>query len=86
MERKEPLRTQVLTLRVTPEEHDLLQKRAHDENMTLSEYVRYAVLLDSFFSGNTKAYKIISKGFSVKFQEKMSEWFSTRVKELKQGV
>ena len=67
METKEPIRNQLFNLRLTLEEYELIKQRAKEENMSMAEYLRYSVMVDSFFSGNNKALKILGKGFSVKF-------------------
>jgi len=72
MEKKGRTRDIDLHILLTSDEHKLIKTRALEENMTITEYIRYVVMLDAVFSGNKLAYKILAKGFSTKFME----WFN----------
>ena len=82
METKTQKRTQLFNIFLTPDEHELLKERAKQENMSMAEYVRYSIMVDSFFSGNNKALKILAKGFSVKF----IGWFNNTMENYKASI
>ena len=62
---------------VNDQEHELIQKRAAEEEMSISEYMRYTVLLECFYRGDVKAYKMLASGFTRRFME----WFNREVKK-----
>lgn len=64
----------MFTMQLTPEEHDLLRKRAKEENMSIAQYLRYCMMLEAFFAGKPKVLSILAKGFSQKFVE----WFNMK--------
>ena len=72
MQKKERLRDSQLHIMLTPDEHELIRTRAQEENMTITDYIKFVVMLDAVWSGNNKALKILAKGFSNKFME----WFN----------
>jgi len=72
MEQKGLTRDSQLHIMLTQDEHELIRTRAHEENMTLNEYIRYVVMFEAVWSGNHKAIKILAKGFTNKFME----WFN----------
>jgi hypothetical protein len=39
--------------------HEMITKRAKQEGITLSEYIREAVILEMFFSGDVEAMKFV---------------------------
>ena len=58
--------------------HELIKSRAKEENMRISDYVKYTVMMDCVFSGKSEAYKMLASSFSRAFME----WFGGRVKEI----
>jgi hypothetical protein len=70
---------EILTVRMQPRIRKLIEERAEEEGLTLSDYLRYTVMLDCVYAGKGEAYKILSVGFSRAFVE----WFKGRVKEIK---
>ena len=52
-------KTELMQFKVTPHERQVIEKRAHKEKMSVSEYVRAALLMDMVLSGDTQALKIV---------------------------
>jgi uncharacterized protein (DUF1778 family) len=73
------LSDEFIGIRVQPDIRKLIEDRASEEGLTISEYLRYTVMLDSVYAGRSEAYKILSRGFSRAFVE----WFKGRLKEIK---
>lgn len=59
-------------------EEGLIKKRAKDEEMSIADYIRYAVLLESFYVGEKKTYKMLASGFTKRFMD----WFQRRTEGL----
>ena len=53
-------KTELMQFKVTPHERKVIENRAHKENMSVSEYVRAALLMDMVLSGDTQALKIVA--------------------------
>ena len=53
-----PSRTEQMQFKVTPEERKLIEKSADKQALSVSEYVRAAVLMDMILEGNVGAMKI----------------------------
>jgi len=69
-----------LHIMLSDTEEELIKKRAKDEEMSIADYIRYAVLLESFYVGEKKAYKMLAGGFTKRFME----WFHRRTEGLQQ--
>ena len=54
-----PSRTELMQFKVTPDERKLIEKTAKKENLTVSEYVRGAVIMDMILEGEVGAMKIV---------------------------
>jgi len=67
-----------LDIRINSHVYEMIKERAKEENMTVSDYLRYAVMLDCVFSGKSEAYKMLASSFSRVFME----WFGGRVREI----
>lgn len=53
-----PSRTELMQFKVTPEERKLIEKSADKQALSVSEYVRAAVLMDMILEGNVGTMKI----------------------------
>ena len=53
-----PSRTELMQFKVTPKERELIEKCADKQALSVSEYVRAAVLMDMILEGNVGAMKI----------------------------
>lgn len=53
-----PSRTELMQFKVTPEERKLIEKSAYKQALSVSEYVRAAVLMDMILEGNVGTMKI----------------------------
>jgi hypothetical protein len=53
-----PSRTELMQFKVTPKERELIEKCADKQDLSVSEYVRAAVLMDMILEGNVGAMKI----------------------------
>lgn len=53
-----PSRTELMQFKVTPKERELIDNCAKKQGLTVSEYVRAAVLMDMILEGNVGAMKI----------------------------
>ena len=53
-----PSRTELMQFKVTPEERKLIEKCANQQGLSVSEYVRAAVIMDMILEGNVGAMKI----------------------------
>lgn len=53
-----PSRTELMQFKVTPKERDLIEKCAKKQGLSVSEYVRAAVIMDMILEGNVGAMKI----------------------------
>lgn len=53
-----PSRTELMQFKVTPEERKLIDRCAQKQGLSVSEYVRAAVLMDMILEGNVGAMKI----------------------------
>ena len=53
-----PSRTELMQFKVTPKERELIEKSAKKQNLSVSEYVRAAVIMDMILEGNVGAMKI----------------------------
>lgn len=51
-------RTELMQFKVTPEERKLIDRCAQKQGLSVSEYVRAAVLMDMILEGNVGAMKI----------------------------
>ena len=51
-------RTELMQFKVTPEERKLIERCAQKQVLSVSEYVRAAVLMDMILEGNVGAMKI----------------------------
>lgn len=67
------IRNTQFNIRISTEEKELFEERATKENMTVSEYLVYAVMIESIVSGNKKVIKIASKRFARVIIEKFKE-------------
>jgi uncharacterized protein (DUF1778 family) len=54
-----PSRTELMQFKVTPEERKLIEKVAKKQGMTVSEYVRAAIIMDMVLEGEVEAMKIV---------------------------
>jgi len=54
-----PSRTELMQFKVTPEERKLIEKVAQKQGMTVSEYVRAAVIMDMVLEGEVGAMKVV---------------------------
>lgn len=54
-----PSRTELMQFKVTPDERKLIEKTAKKQNLTVSEYVRGAVIMDMILEGEVGAMKIV---------------------------
>lgn len=54
-----PSRTELMQFKVTPEERKLIAKVAEKQGMTVSEYVRAAVIMDMVLEGEVGAMKVV---------------------------
>lgn len=77
------LAEEYIGIRLHPDIRMLIEERAKEEGFTISEYVRYAVMLDCVYAGKTKAYKLLgsqfSKAFKLLFKEKIKEYEGVKV-------
>lgn len=73
------IRDESITIRLYPDVRKLIEDRASEEGMSISDYLRYTVMLDCVYAGKGEAYKMLSRGFSRVFVE----WFKGRIKEIK---
>lgn len=53
-----PSRTELMQFKVTPDERKLIEKCADKQTLSVSEYVRAAVMMDMILEGNVGAMKI----------------------------
>ena len=53
-----PSRTELMQFKVTPKERELIEKCADKQGLSVSEYVRAAVIMDMILEGNVGAMKI----------------------------
>ena len=53
-------KTELMQFKVTPHERQVIEKRANKEKMSVSEYVRAALLMEMVLSGDTQALKIVA--------------------------
>lgn len=53
-----PSRTELMQFKVTPDERKLIEKCAQKQGITVSEYVRAAIIMDMILEGNVAAMKI----------------------------
>ena len=53
-----PSRTELMQFKVTPEERKLIDRCAQKQGLSVSEYVRAAVIMDMILEGNVGAMKI----------------------------
>jgi hypothetical protein len=53
-----PSRTELMQFKVTPEERKLIEKSADKQALSVSEYVRAAVLMDMILEGSVGAMKV----------------------------
>ena len=53
-----PSRTELMQFKVTPKERELIEKCADKQGLSVSEYVRAAVMMDMILEGNVGAMKI----------------------------
>ena len=53
-----PSRTELMQFKVTPKERELIDKCAKKQGLSVSEYVRAAVIMDMILEGNVGAMKI----------------------------
>ena len=53
-----PSRTELMQFKVTPKERELIEKSAKKQDLSVSEYVRAAVIMDMILEGNVGAMKI----------------------------
>ena len=53
-----PSRTELMQFKVTPRERELIDKCAKKQGLSVSEYVRAAVIMDMILEGNVGAMKI----------------------------
>lgn len=53
-----PSRTELMQFKVTPKERGLIEKCADKQGLSVSEYVRAAVIMDMILEGNVGAMKI----------------------------
>lgn len=53
-----PSRTELMQFKVTPEERKLIERCAQKQGLSVSEYVRAAVIMDMILEGNVGAMKI----------------------------
>jgi hypothetical protein len=65
-----------IRVRFQPHIRKLIERRASEEDMSISDYIRYAVMLECVYSGDTESYKMISLRFSRGFRE----WFNEKAK------
>lgn len=54
-----PSRTELMQFKVTPEERKLIEKVAKKQGITVSEYVRAAIIMDMVLEGEVEAMKIV---------------------------
>nr|WP_281720661.1 hypothetical protein [Nitrosomonas nitrosa] len=54
-----PSRTELMQFKVTPNERELIDKVAKKQGMTVSEYVRAAVIMDMVLEGEVGAMKVV---------------------------
>ena len=73
------IKDEQIGIRLQPHVRKLIEDRANEEGMTISDYIRYTVMLDCVYAGKVEAYRILSRGFSRAFVE----WFKGRLKEIK---
>jgi hypothetical protein len=78
------LADEYIGIRLHPDIRKLIEKRAREEGMTISEYVRYAVMLDCVFALNPSALKLLGSRFSSAFKlllrEKVEEYKEAKVR------
>jgi hypothetical protein len=53
-----PSRTELMQFKVTPDERKLIEQCAKKQSLSVSEYVRAAVIMDMILEGNVGAMKI----------------------------
>ena len=53
-----PSRTELMQFKVTPDERKLIEQSAKKQGLSVSEYVRAAVIMDMILEGNVGAMKI----------------------------
>jgi len=53
-----PSRTELMKFKVKPKERELIEKCADKQGLSVSEYVRAAVIMDMILEGNVGAMKI----------------------------
>lgn len=53
-------KTELMQFKVTPHEREVIEKRAKKEKMTVSEFVRAALLMEMVLLGDIQALKIVA--------------------------
>ena len=66
-------RTEIVSSKFTPEERSVLEEQAKKELMSVSDYVRAAVMFSLIMDGNMRAVKITT-GL---MRAKVAEWLSS---------
>jgi hypothetical protein len=54
-----PSRTELMQFKVTPDERKLIEKCAKSQGVSVSEYVRAAVIMDMVLEGEVGAMKVV---------------------------
>ena len=70
-----------VSFRVKPEEQRLIERHAKKEGVTISSYVRGAVLFDLIMSGDWDAFKHVASGVRAKVLRRMNERFGVKTGE-----
>ena len=68
------VRTEIVSSKFTPDERSVLEDQARKEQMSVSDYVRAAVMFSLIMDGNLRAVKITS-GL---VRAKVAEWLSSK--------
>jgi hypothetical protein len=71
-----------VSFRVKPEEQRLIERHAKKEGVTISSYVRGAVLFDMVMGGDWDAFKHVASGARAEVLRRMSERFDLRTGEM----
>jgi len=69
LEKREDLKYCFMAVRVNERMKSLIERRAKELKMNLSEYVKHAVLVDSMIDGDIESMQIIAGNMKTKFRE-----------------
>lgn len=76
--------TVVMNFKVSPRLKEIIEKHANSKKLSVSEYIRDAVLFDMIISGNIDAFNYLATGVGEKFHGAVRN-FMEKLKKDKKG-